>query len=55
MLQPLEEAIVAHGGEAEAARQVFRAMSSDEQAHLIQFLKSLRAPKMETKSYMTKR
>ena len=51
----LEEAIVAHGGEAEAARQAFQAMSSDEQEHLIQFLKSLRAPKLETKSYVTKR
>jgi mono/diheme cytochrome c family protein len=51
----LEEAIVAHGGEAEAARQAFQAMSSDEQVHLIQFLKSLRAPKVETKSYVTKR
>jgi CxxC motif-containing protein (DUF1111 family) len=40
----LEEAIVAHGGEAESSRQAFQAMSTNDQAHLVQFLKSLRAP-----------
>jgi Di-haem oxidoreductase, putative peroxidase len=44
----LEEAIVAHGGEAETARQAFQAMSTNDQAHLVQFLKSLRSPDVLT-------
>ena len=37
----LEEAILWHGGEAEAAKESFRTMSAAERAALIQFLKSL--------------
>jgi Di-haem oxidoreductase, putative peroxidase len=48
----LEEAIVAHGGEAEPARQAFQAMSLDDQVHLVQFLKSLRAPDIKAEGYV---
>ncbi len=37
----LEEAILWHGGEAEAAREVFRSMSASERAQLLAFLNSL--------------
>jgi CxxC motif-containing protein (DUF1111 family) len=37
----LEEAILWHGGEAEAAKEVFRTMSAAERAALVKFLKSL--------------
>ena len=37
----LEEAILWHGGEAEASKEVFRNMSATERAALIKFLKSL--------------
>jgi len=37
----LEEAILWHGGEAEAAKQTFRAMSASERAAVVKFLKSL--------------
>ena len=37
----LEEAILWHGGEAEAAKESFRTMSATERAALIKFLKSL--------------
>ncbi len=37
----LEEAILWHGGEAEAAKEVFRTMSATDRAALIKFLKSL--------------
>lgn len=36
-----EEAILWHGGEAEASREAFRAMSADERAALVRFLRSL--------------
>ncbi len=48
----LEEAIVAHGGEAEPARQTFQAMSTNDQEHLVQFLKSLRAPDFKAEGYV---
>jgi len=35
------EAVLWHGGEAEAARESFRAMSADERADLVRFLESL--------------
>ncbi len=37
----LSEAILWHGGEAHGARQAFRAMSADDRAALLKFLKSL--------------
>ncbi|MGH7991795.1 MAG: di-heme oxidoredictase family protein, partial [Limisphaerales bacterium] len=37
----LEEAILWHGGEAEASEEVFRNMSASDRAALIAFLKSL--------------
>jgi CxxC motif-containing protein (DUF1111 family) len=37
----LEEAILWHGGEAEASRQAYEALTEPEQAALIAFLKSL--------------
>ena len=37
----LEEAILWHGGEAEATKEVFRTMSAADRAALIKFLKSL--------------
>ncbi len=37
----LEEAILWHGGEAEASREAFRTMSAEDRAALIQFLRSL--------------
>jgi len=37
----LEEAILWHGGEAEAAKEAFRNMSAADRAALIKFLKSL--------------
>ncbi|HMP84693.1 MAG TPA: di-heme oxidoredictase family protein, partial [Verrucomicrobiota bacterium] len=37
----LEEAILWHGGEAEAAKEAFRTMSAADRAALIKFLKSL--------------
>ena len=37
----LEEAILWHGGEAEASKEAFRAMSSEERAAIVAFLKSL--------------
>jgi CxxC motif-containing protein (DUF1111 family) len=37
----LEEAILWHGGEAEASKEAFRTMSASERAALVQFLKSL--------------
>ena len=37
----LEEAILWHGGEADAAKEAFRTMSAADRAALIQFLKSL--------------
>jgi CxxC motif-containing protein (DUF1111 family) len=37
----LEEAILWHGGEAEASKEVFRQMNPDDRSALIQFLKSL--------------
>lgn len=37
----IEEAILWHGGEAEAAREAFRAMSSVDRATLVDFLRSL--------------
>ncbi|GAB4240781.1 MAG: di-heme oxidoredictase family protein [Elainellaceae cyanobacterium] len=37
----LEEAILWHGGEAEASKEAFRTMSADDRAALIQFLRSL--------------
>jgi CxxC motif-containing protein (DUF1111 family) len=37
----LEEAILWHGGEAEASKEAFRTMSATERAALIKFLKSL--------------
>jgi CxxC motif-containing protein (DUF1111 family) len=40
----LEEAIVAHGGEAESSRQAFQTMSIEQKGQLISFLKSLRSP-----------
>jgi mono/diheme cytochrome c family protein len=48
----LEEAIVAHGGEAEPTRQAFQAMSTDDQEHLVQFLKSLRSPDFKAEGYV---
>jgi CxxC motif-containing protein (DUF1111 family) len=37
----IEEAILWHGGEAEAARDAFRSMSADDRAALVRFLRSL--------------
>jgi len=37
----LEEAILWHGGEAEAAQVAFQQMSADDRAALVAFLKSL--------------
>ncbi|MES2467096.1 MAG: di-heme oxidoredictase family protein [Verrucomicrobiota bacterium] len=37
----LEEAILWHGGEAEASKEIFRRMPAEDRAALIQFLKSL--------------
>ena len=37
----LAEAILWHGGEAEAAKENFRAMSAEDRAALIKFLESL--------------
>lgn len=37
----LEEAILWHGGEAEQAKEAFRAMAADDRAALIRFLRSL--------------
>jgi CxxC motif-containing protein (DUF1111 family) len=37
----LAEAILWHGGEAEAAREAFRTMQRDDRAALIRFLESL--------------
>lgn len=37
----LEEAIVWHGGEAEASRERFKALAAEQRQHLIQFLESL--------------
>jgi CxxC motif-containing protein (DUF1111 family) len=37
----LEEAILWHGGEAEAARERFRLASADDRAALIAFLRSI--------------
>jgi CxxC motif-containing protein (DUF1111 family) len=37
----LEEAILWHGGEGEAAKEAFRTMSAADRAALIKFLKSL--------------
>ena len=36
-----EEAILWHGGEAEAAREAFRSMSADDRSALVRFLRSL--------------
>ena len=37
----LEEAILWHGGEGEAAKEEFRTLNADERTALIKFLKSL--------------
>ncbi len=37
----LEEAILWHGGEAQASRDAFMLMSADERAALLRFLESL--------------
>ncbi|MCB1225050.1 MAG: TIGR02597 family protein [Verrucomicrobiales bacterium] len=42
MYTTIKEAILAHAGESEASRQAYQALSPEEQAELIEFLKSLR-------------
>ncbi len=40
----ITEAILMHGGEAQASRDAFAALSANDQAYLIEFLKTLRDP-----------